>query len=96
MKKTLKKLLCVILCAVLLFTSASIAFAVNAVRTVVDSENLMVTSAKAIENDSSSVFKNISDTLGFGFMFSLYILETVMMYPIIIVGMILSLFGVDV
>lgn len=96
MKKTFKKLLAVILCAVLLFTTASIAFAVNAIRTVVDSESLMVTSAKVIESDSSSALKNISDTLGFGFMVSLYIIETVIMYPIIIAGMILSLFGVDV
>lgn len=40
MKKTFKKLLCVILCAVLLFTSASIAFAVNAVQVVIDSDIL--------------------------------------------------------
>ena len=96
MKKTFKKLLSVILCAVLLFTTASVAFAVNAIRTVVDSEKLMVTSAEANENNSLSVLKNISDTLGFVFMFFAYVAETVLMFPILVGGIVLSLFGVDI
>lgn len=86
MKKTFKKLLCVILCAVLLFTTASVAFAVNAVRSFSDSESIMLT----------SVPKNISDTIGFCFMLSAYVIETVLMFPILVGGIVLSLFGVDI
>ena len=86
MKKTFKKLLSVILCAVLLFTTASVAFAVNAVRSFSDSESIMLT----------SVPKNISDTIGFCFMLSAYVIETVLMFPILVVGIVLSLFGVKV
>ena len=86
MKKTFKKLLCVILCAVLLFTTASVAFAVNAVRSFSDSESIMLT----------SVPKNISDTIGFCFMLSAYVIETVLMFPILVGGIVLSLFGVKV
>ena len=86
MKKTFKKLLCVILCAVLLFTTASVAFAVNAVRSFSDSESIMLT----------SVPKNISDTIGFCFMLSAYVIETVLMFPILVGGIVLSLFGVEI
>lgn len=86
MKKTFKKLLSVILCAVILFTTASVAFAVKAVRSFSDSESIMLT----------SVPKNISDTIGFCFMLSAYVIETVLMFPILVGGIVLSLFGVKV
>lgn len=86
MNKSFKKLLSVILCAVLLFTTASVAFAVNAVRSFSDSESIMLT----------SVPKNISDTIGFCFMLSAYVIETVLMFPILVGGIVLGLFGVKV
>lgn len=86
MNKSFKKLLSVILCAVLLFTTASVAFAVNVVRSFSDSESIMLT----------SVPKNISDTIGFCFMLSAYVIETVLMFPILVGGIVLSLFGVKV
>lgn len=86
MNKSFKKLLSVILCGVLLFTTASVAFAVNAVRSFSDSESIMLT----------SVPKNISDTIGFCFMLSAYVIETVLMFPILVGGIVLSLFGVKV
>ncbi|MBQ6932671.1 MAG: hypothetical protein IJN38_11140 [Clostridia bacterium] len=86
MNKSFKKLLSVILCAVILFTTASVAFAVNAVRSFSDSESIMLT----------SVPKNISDTIGFCFMLSAYVIETVLMFPILVGGIVLSLFGVKV
>ncbi len=86
MNKSFKKLISVILCAVILFTTASVAFAVNAVRSFSDSESIMLT----------SVPKNISDTIGFCFMLSAYVIETVLMFPILVGGIVLSLFGVKV
>lgn len=86
MNKSFKKLLSVILCAVILFTTASVAFAVNAVRSFSDSESIMLT----------SVPKNVSDTIGFCFMLSAYVIETVLMFPILVGGIVLSLFGVKV
>lgn len=86
MDKSFKELLSVILCGVLLFTTASVAFAVNVVRSFSDSESIMLT----------SVPKNISDTIGFCFMLSAYVIETVLMFPILVGGIVLSLFGVKV
>lgn len=57
MNKSFKELLSVILCAVLLFTTASVAFAVNAVREV--------TNADIISMDKEELVQKLSD-IGLG------------------------------
>ncbi|MBR4050486.1 MAG: hypothetical protein IKK09_08305 [Clostridia bacterium] len=114
MKKTIKKLLCVILCFVIFFTTASVAFAVNAVQVVIDSDILSMDREelaqkfsdmgleiikkidKIIENDSSGILRDVAMVAFFGFFFSVYIISTVIMFPINFTGMVLSLFGVKV
>jgi len=107
MNKSFKKLLSVILCAVILFTTASVAFAVKAVREVTNADIISMDKEELvqklsdiglgiIENDSSGVLRDIAMVAFFGFFFSVYLISVVVMFPINIVAGVLSWFGVDI